>query len=229
MPFQITDLIYRKKNAIKKDEAEFLIQEHLRLQNSGFFEHCNHAVTGKDTYSSFWCVIIKHGTEAFDIVFKANQKIINDYLNYLDSFKMFHVEIRNTMLYSHTYRLLKYDVGAKIHPHIDQGVFTYASATFNLNNDYEGGDFVFFNGHHKVKLDAREGMIWPADYFWVHEVEPITKGARYSTNSFLQQIPTEMKIQIMDYVEANTNPFKMTPPQKDYEKKYKYRIKQPKL
>ena len=98
MPFQITDLIYRKKNAIKKDEAEFLIQEHLRLQNSGFFEHCNHAVTGKDTYSSFWCVIIKHGTEAFDIVFKANQKLINDYLNYVSNKDKFVTTIRYTNL-----------------------------------------------------------------------------------------------------------------------------------
>lgn len=43
-------------------------------------------------------------------------------------------------------------------------------------------------------------MIWPADYFWVHEVEEITKGVRYSTNSFLQRIPNDLRNKVDEFV-----------------------------
>ena len=61
-----------------------------------------------------------------------------------------------------------------------------------LNEDYEGGDFAFWGGRHKIKLGVGDVMIWPADYFWVHEVEEITKGTRYSANTFLCRHPFEM-------------------------------------
>jgi len=125
-------------------------------------------------------------------VFRANENLINEYMDYLDSFGMFHVSIRETMKFSHMFRLLKYETGAKIHPHSDHVPFVYGSATFNLNDEYTGGDFVFWNGKHRVKLDAGEAMIWPADYFWVHEVEEIKSGTRYATNSFLLSVPQQV-------------------------------------
>ena len=32
-------------------------------------------------------------------------------------------------------------------------------------------------------------MIWPADFLWVHEVQEITSGVRYSVNCFLRDSP----------------------------------------
>ena len=32
-------------------------------------------------------------------------------------------------------------------------------------------------------------MIWPADFFWVHEVKEITSGVRYSVNCFMRDSP----------------------------------------
>ena len=32
-------------------------------------------------------------------------------------------------------------------------------------------------------------MIWPADYFWVHAVDEIQSGTRYSVNCFLRATP----------------------------------------
>jgi len=189
MTIDLTQLIFRKKNAFSKDECQFLIEEYDKLKDDILLESCLHAVTGEDTVSTFLRTEVKYGTEAWDLVFKANENLINEYMDYLDDFGMFHVGIRETMLYSHMYRLLKYEPGSKIHPHIDHATHVYGSATFNLNDDYTGGDFVFWNGKHRVKLEAGEGMIWPADFFWVHEVEPVETGVRYSTNSFLLNLP----------------------------------------
>ena len=108
-------------------------------------------------------------------------------------------------MYSHMYRLLKYDTGAKIHPHTDHDPFVYGSCTFNLNDDYTGGDFSFWNGKHKIKLGKGDALIFPADHFWVHEVLPIESGLRYSTNSFLQKIPDSLKENVFDYLKYNNS------------------------
>ena len=49
--------------------------------------------------------------------------------------------------------------------------------------------FAFWNGKHKIKMELGDVMIWPADYFWVHEVEEITSGTRYSANCFIRNTP----------------------------------------
>ena len=90
---------------------------------------------------------------------------------------------------------MKYETGAKIHPHTDHIPNIYGSITFNLNNDYEGGEFKFFNGNYTVSLNKGDALIFPADYFWVHEIPPVTKGVRYSLNSFLIRHPYDILLQ----------------------------------
>jgi hypothetical protein len=60
-------------------------------------------------------------------------------------------------------------------------------------------------------LKAGEAMIWPADYFWVHEVEPVITGVRYSTNSFLMSIPDPVKQLTMENIAnlKNTHDYKV--------------------
>jgi hypothetical protein len=192
---------------LTKEECAFLISEHDRLKREIELEHCSHATTGIDTYSTFQRVILRTGTEGRDLVFRATERIVNDYMDYLDSFGAFHRDIRSSMVFSHMYRLLRYDPGEKIHPHIDHDPFIYGSCTFNLNDDYTGGDFVFWKGRHRCRLSAGEGMVFPADYFWVHEVEPVISGTRFSTNSFLMSIPDPVKQTLIGIVnEENHNP-----------------------
>ena len=223
MTINFTQLIFCKKNALTKDECQFLMAEHSRLQDNDMLENCPDANTGILTPSSFKRGILEYGTEAWNLVFKVNETLINEYMDYLDTFKMFHIPyLRNSMMFSHMYRLLKYEVGAKIHPHSDHDPHVYGSATFNLNDDYTGGDFVFWNGKHRLKLEAGEGMIWPADYFWVHEVEPIKTGVRYSTNSFLLNIPQPLRSELNNVIANESN----NPDYQNYIKTHQYQINQ---
>ena len=48
-----------------------------------------------------------------------------------------------------------------------------------LNDDYEGGNFVF-NNNHEVKLKTGDILIFPSNFLYAHEVKEITKGTRYS-------------------------------------------------
>ena len=145
-------------------------------------EHCYHAVTGLDTDSTFDMIDILYGTKEHELVSSSLEKMINLYHNHTDQFKMFHITRKQRMLYSHKLRLMKYETGAKIHPHTDHAPYIYGSCTFNLNEEYEGGEFAFFRGKKKIKLKRGDALIFPADHYWVHEVKPITKGVRYSTN-----------------------------------------------
>ena len=51
---------------------------------------------------------------------------------------------------------------------------------FYLNDDYEGGDFVFPDL--KVRVRPEPGMLvcFPSNHHYRHGVEPVTKGQRYS-------------------------------------------------
>ena len=199
MDLKLTDLIYHKKNFLSKEQCDYLINESDTRYKEYELEHCQEAVTNKDIFSTYKKVILHPGTDAYKIVRDATEKLVNEYHDYLDTFQAFHVGYRGCLLYSHQYRLLKYETGAKIHMHSDHDPYVYGSCTFNLNTNYTGGDFRFFRGKHSLSLGIGDGLIFPADYFWVHEVTPITSGVRYSTNSFLISLPQTVKQRMLDH------------------------------
>jgi hypothetical protein len=187
----LTDLIYLKKNYLTKDQCDIIISEFEGTSRPEDKESCYHAFTGVETTSTFTVKTSQEGSESFNIIHQTIENVINEYHDYLDTFNAFHVSRRASMLYPHKYRIMKYAKGAWIHPHVDDdGSGINGSCTINLNSDYEGGTFAFWGGKHKVKLGLGDVMIWPADYsFWVHEVEEITEGTRYSANCFLCDNP----------------------------------------
>ena len=201
MTILLTDLIYHQPKFLTNEECDFLIEESNKRHNEYLLESCPEASTGINTESTFLKVDLAIGTEAWNIVHTATEKMINQYHDYLDTFDAFHTLFRGALLYSHVYRLLKYEKGASIHPHSDHDPYVYGSCTFNLNDNYSGGEFAWFKGKHTLNLGKGDALIFPADYFWVHEVKPITSGVRYSTNSFLQRIPQPVKLEMQKFLE----------------------------
>ena len=197
--FKIKDLILRVPNMISSQQCKLLIDHHIKNEKGYELETCPEATTGIDTTSSFKCLTLPPGSEVHNIIHLKTREMVQRWLKYLKKFKAFHLPLLSTKLnYSHKYRLLKYEPGAKIHAHTDFADYTYASCTFNLNDNYSGGLFKFWNGQHTVKLKKGEGMIWPADYFWIHEVAPIKKGVRYSANCFIKSIDYELSLKMLD-------------------------------
>ena len=82
-------------------------------------------------------------------------------------------------------RILEYAEGTQIKDHSDMTKQIRGALTINLNEDYEGGDFRFFDGRYKVKLSTGDTMFFPAEPIWIHGTEKITKGTRYAINCFL--------------------------------------------
>ena len=183
-----------------RDSCKYIINEFETSPNPPQQEHCPQAFSGVDTYSTFSVKDSQYRSASFYMIHETIEQTINEYWDYTDTFGAFHVARRGSMLFTHRYRLMKYEKGSWIHPHVDHDTGIYGSCTINLNTDYEGGTFAFWGGLHKVKLGLGDVMIWPADYFWVHEVEEITAGTRYSANCFLcrepMHLPEECKYNI---------------------------------
>ena len=199
----LTDLIYLKRNFLSRDQCDMIINEFETSPDPPEQEHCPQAFTGVDIWSPFTLKSPQYNSASFSLIHETIEKMINDYHDYTDTFDAFHVGRKESMLHPHKYRIMKYEKGAWIHPHVDHDTGVYGSCTINLNTDYEGGTFSFWGGKHKVELGLGDVMIWPADFFWVHEVEEITSGVRYSANTFLCNhpvfLPPEVRYNIKEH------------------------------
>jgi predicted 2-oxoglutarate/Fe(II)-dependent dioxygenase YbiX len=85
-------------------------------------------------------------------------------------------------------QLNKYDTGTMMLPHHDHihSLFSgpikgipILSIVGLLNDDFEGGEFVFWNDE-LIKLVAGDVLIFPSLFAYEHQVNKITKGSRYS-------------------------------------------------
>lgn len=80
------------------------------------------------------------------------------------------------------YELLKYDEGGFYKQHVDNSTKNdrEISCSLLLNDNYEGGEFGFFDRQLKYKLKKGSAIIFPSNFMYPHEIMPITKGTRYS-------------------------------------------------
>lgn len=188
--FDITKLALKIPNFLTHEECDGLISEFEQRKEESFLENSANYKTNKIENSSFKVVPLNPYTQNFNLIKEKTKIAVNSYLNYLDQPKYFFTHLlKERLKYSHSYRIMKYETGAEIHPHTDHTSGIYGSISFNLNEGYDGGEFKFFNGNYTIPLGKGDALIFPADYFWVHEVTPVTKGVRYSINSFLTEFP----------------------------------------
>ena len=80
------------------------------------------------------------------------------------------------------YELLKYPEGCFYIEHVDscKSAPRAVSCSFILNNDFEGGEFTFFDRELKYKLGKGDALLFPSNFMYPHEVMPVTQGTRYS-------------------------------------------------
>jgi Rps23 Pro-64 3,4-dihydroxylase Tpa1-like proline 4-hydroxylase len=83
--------------------------------------------------------------------------------------------------------LLKYEEGGFYTPHVDHYGNNPRTISFILilNNDYEGGELEFCNpntgeSYKKIKGTPGSLIVWPSNFLYLHKVNSIKKGTRYS-------------------------------------------------
>lgn len=189
------EIFIQKEKVLNKEECESLINEFEQRKENSTQESCFHANTGILTTSTFKKVALIPNSQNFNYVHNAVGKMIKLWLDNIKKNKTAHFTLlQNRTCFSHEYRLMCYDVGGWIHPHVDFDDFSYASCTINLNENYEGGVFYFFNKEIEFTLKQGESIIFPNNPFWIHEVSEVTKGKRYSANCFLGSLPNDIQV-----------------------------------
>ncbi len=80
------------------------------------------------------------------------------------------------------YELLKYPEGCFYIQHVDsfKARPRAVSCSLMLNDDFEGGEFAFFDRKLKYKLGKGDAIMFPSNFMYPHEVMPVTQGTRYS-------------------------------------------------
>jgi predicted 2-oxoglutarate/Fe(II)-dependent dioxygenase YbiX len=80
------------------------------------------------------------------------------------------------------YELLKYPEGCFYIQHTDsfKGRPRTVSCSFILNDDFEGGEFAFFDKELIYKVEKGDAIMFPSNFMYPHEIMPVTKGTRYS-------------------------------------------------
>jgi predicted 2-oxoglutarate/Fe(II)-dependent dioxygenase YbiX len=49
-----------------------------------------------------------------------------------------------------------------------------------LNDNFEGGEFSFFDEDLRYKIPKGAALMFPSNFMYPHQIMPVTKGVRYS-------------------------------------------------
>lgn len=202
---QLKDLALVIPNLISKKDCQMFISEYQRRQVAAKIETSINSNTGERKESTCHVVRLSNENNLYDLAIRYQEKALNAWLDHLDNFKSFHIPLlRHVLREPHAVRIIRYKKGESIHEHSDWEHFTHASVTLNLNDDYTGGNFVFFNGSHTVHLGLGDALVFPADAFWTHSIQPIIEGTRYSINSFILSCSLEEQNQLVENLDTKT-------------------------
>jgi len=85
------------------------------------------------------------------------------------------------------YELLRYREGQFYVQHTDHFKENprVVSCSICLNDDYEGGEFAFFDRNKVIKPKKGSAIMFPSSFMFPHEVMPVIKGNRYAIITWL--------------------------------------------
>jgi predicted 2-oxoglutarate/Fe(II)-dependent dioxygenase YbiX len=80
------------------------------------------------------------------------------------------------------YELLRYKEGQFYVQHTDsfKARPRAVSCSLALNDDFEGGEWGFFDREMVIKAPKGSAVLFPSNFMYPHEIMPVTKGVRYS-------------------------------------------------
>ena len=160
----LIDLILIVDNVISDDESELLISE---FETKKPFKESSRDIDSTEvleTNADF--IVLNPKTETHQIVNDKTNIMVGHYKDYIEKLGNFDTHgLISNLEYAHKYRIIKYGIGQTFHDHVDTTPFVYGSCSLALNDDYEGGEYRFFKGAHKVKLKKDKECFGPQIIF----------------------------------------------------------------
>ena len=190
---KITDLKFHIDKLVPKDVCKYFIDVYENNTKHSTTEFSYKFETKKFEDDNFTCINLttlsledNNFIKPLELAKRYINIMITNYVMHIKN-KMCHTFDATLICNSYNVRILKYEKGQCIKDHSDVGGSIRASCTLNLNEDYEGGEFRFFNGQIKHSFKTGDAMLFPAEPIWIHGTEPIKKGTRYAINCFLHE------------------------------------------
>jgi predicted 2-oxoglutarate/Fe(II)-dependent dioxygenase YbiX len=136
--------------------------------------------------------MVEMNEEVFNNIFELYKDLVKNVINPYYNFEILDSEIP---------QILCYEPGGHYKPHVDaeslwkepDGSVVWRKSTdrdlstvLYLNDDFEGGDFVFPDFRIRVKPEPGLLIAFPSTHHYLHSVEPVTKGTRYSIVSWMR-------------------------------------------
>tara|TARA_R100001509_G_scaffold127481_1_gene80830 strand:+ start:342 stop:941 length:600 start_codon:yes stop_codon:yes gene_type:complete len=194
MEAKIKDLKYRINGLIPKETCEKII--------SIFEKYVDEPIYGtetsykfkedkitRDNYMTLQLSKVENPTDEIKWALETAKNYINimviNYVNYIRQTKICPTFTNFAINSTHNIRILRYQKGQFIGDHSDVDHRVRGSCTLNLNENYKGGEFRFFDGLIKEEFKTGDALIFPGEPIWIHGTEPIIEGTRYSINCFL--------------------------------------------
>jgi predicted 2-oxoglutarate/Fe(II)-dependent dioxygenase YbiX len=80
------------------------------------------------------------------------------------------------------YNLLKYEKNGFFLQHTDSYITIprTVSCSINLNDNFKGGEFSFFDNKFKYSLKKGSAIMFPSNFQYPHSIQPVIDGTRYS-------------------------------------------------
>lgn len=181
MQMNLKDYVRVYKNVYDKSFCENVIAE---LQDVEFIKHQFYGATDNNYVyvgDDFDC--FQGNIHSKKIIMDTTWKMIHKYIVEEFNFPWFTGWSAFTPTKFH-----RYDVNTNMKEHCDHihSIFDgqlkgvpILSVLSSLNEDYEGGDLIFFENE-KIDLKTGDVMIFPSNFMYPHKVTPVTKGQRYS-------------------------------------------------
>lgn len=199
----LTDAILVIPNFLSSDECQTLINYYEKKQEKAIYETSWNVKKNDYDDATFAVKTVEENTDEYNLGFNKIKEALIQWINHLEKFDSFNLKaLRKNLNFPHLLRILKYETGASIHPHTDWSRLSYATCTLNLNDNYEGGMFSFFNQKYGIKLGKGDALVFPANPFYVHEVTPIISGTRYSLNTFILSEPKKIELMVNNWLKG---------------------------
>ena len=193
---KISDLKYRINGLVPKDVCQNIINIFEKYPDVFHIENSYKYQSQKLEDDNFACLNLSQISNpnedikyALEMAKQYLSIMVTNYVLYIKNKKIGPTFSSFLINATHNIRILRYQKGQFIKDHSDVSPHVRASCTLNLNEDYKGGEFRFFDGQIKESFKTGDAMLFPAEPIWIHGTEPITEGTRYTINCFLHQTP----------------------------------------
>lgn len=183
---KLPDFIHVEHNALTKDECELVINEFeptdLWVKSPSIYrmDEDNTEIRFNEQISiSGYRKETDRGEDIDQLLVKATMAALK---TYGDKVPMWVAES------DEGFTIFKYKTGSKFEEHTDSYRVNRPtlSVVIALNDNFNGGEWSFFNGEYQVDLKQGSIMVFPSNFIFPHAISEVTEGTRYVVATWLK-------------------------------------------